>query len=132
MTVMLGDGHGDFTPVDDFPASTLPTQMACADFDGDRKLDMLVTETESDFIYFLKGGGDGTFEFPVTSATGHDPVGVVAAHMDDDDVLDAVIAFAPESGGQVGILLGNGDGTFATDMEKLTAPATSTATRFPT
>lgn len=118
ISVLRGDGTGDFSPLDDQPASIAPTQMACADFDGDEVLDLVISETESDAVHFHRGRGDASFENPVTVRSAHDPAGVVAAFMNDDAILDVVVSQASEAGGGVDILLGNGDGSFEFDEKR--------------
>ncbi|MEO8603726.1 MAG: VCBS repeat-containing protein, partial [bacterium] len=77
VSVLLGSGAGDFTPLDPQTSATTPAQIVAADFDKDEMIDLVVSETESEFVYFMKGHGDGTFDAPITSMSGHDPAGLV-------------------------------------------------------
>ena len=121
ITVLLGDGAGNFETLPDMEAVLSPTQLAVGHFDADPALDLVVSETESDTITFLHGNGDGTFGPPVQQNSGHDSQGLAAAHMNADDKLDLVVTLAGatsmEAFGHVDVLLGNGDGTFVYDMD---------------
>lgn len=92
--------------------------IASGDFDEDGELDLIVAEFESDYVYFLHGFGDGTFEFPERVLTDHDPTGVEAADMNEDGHLDIVVTTAAEGGGSVNVGLGFGDGTFDYDAQR--------------
>ncbi|HSQ01148.1 MAG TPA: FG-GAP-like repeat-containing protein [Candidatus Dormibacteraeota bacterium] len=115
ISVLLGDGHGDFLPLDDQIASSAPSQVATGYFNDDEFLDLVISEGEGDWVNIMLGNGDGTFQSPRQSPCSHDPAGVVVADMNHDDRADIVVSIASESGGEVNVLLGNGDGTFSFD-----------------
>ena len=127
ISVLLGDGHGDFVPLDDQFASSAPSQVAAGFFNDDANLDLVISEGEGDWVNIMLGNGDGTFQSPVESPCNHDPAGVLVADMNHDDRPDIVVSIASESGGEVNILLGNGDGTFSFNPEeqarRLVAPS---------
>lgn len=66
ITVLLGDGHGNFTPSRNSPLSvgSDPQGIAIADFYGDGNLD-LATASYAEGVHgtvsILQGHGDGTF-----------------------------------------------------------------------
>jgi DNA/RNA endonuclease YhcR with UshA esterase domain len=66
----------------------------------------------------MLGNGDGTFQAPKRSECNHDPAGVVIADMNEDGEVDVVVSIASETGGEVNVLLGKGDGTFTFDAEE--------------
>jgi hypothetical protein len=65
-------------------------------------------------VSVLLGNGDGTFQPAVSySSGGYGAASVAAGALHDDGILDLVVANIEGGyGGAVGVLLGNGDGTF--------------------
>jgi hypothetical protein len=108
----------------------LADSVAIADLNGDGHLDLVVANVgmtgfgQEGVVSVLLGNGDGTFQAPV----GYDSGGigaqfVVIADVNGDGYPDLVVANSCESSadcnylgdtglGGVGVLLGNGDGTF--------------------
>jgi hypothetical protein len=87
-------------------------QVITADFAGNGKLDMAVTNKAAGTVSILMGNGDGTFGPPVSYSTGlgaNNPDWMAAADFNGDKKLDLAVE---GDNGQVSILLGNGDGTF--------------------
>jgi Big-like domain-containing protein/VCBS repeat protein len=86
--------------------------VAIADLNGDGKADLVVAESNGMFSVLL-GNGDGTFQAPVTYSPGLSPVSVAIADLNGDGKPDVVLAgtVVPRETA-VGVLLGNGDGTF--------------------
>ena len=112
LTVSLGRGDGTFTSA---PGSPIPLgsdllAVVAADFNGDGKLDLAVTDAGSNTVMILLGNGDGTFGAPTTFLVGNSPIAVLAADFNNDGKLD--LAVANYTDGTVTLLLGNGDGTF--------------------
>ncbi|HWF46592.1 MAG TPA: VCBS repeat-containing protein [Bryobacteraceae bacterium] len=112
LAVSLGNGDGTFTSANGSPISLGQNLSAIvvADFNGDGKLDVAVTDSLANDVYTLLGNGDGTFGPPSTVAVGNDPDAIVAADFNNDGKLD--LAIANFSDNTVTLLLGNGDGTF--------------------
>ena len=64
----------------------------------------------------LLGRGDGTFQPQMTYAAGSNPFSIVMGDFNNDGIPDlAVVNFLGT--GTVGVLTGNGDGTFRTGGE---------------
>jgi hypothetical protein len=110
--VSLGNGDGTFTPANGSPISLGQNLYAIvvADFNGDGKLDVAVTDSSANDVYILLGNGDGTFGPPSTTAVGNDPDAIVAGDFNNDGKLDLAVANFQDN--TVTLLLGNGDGKF--------------------
>jgi len=109
VSVFLGNGDGTFEPAINTPVGTQPLVITAGDFNGDGKLDVVVvdnppTATGPVILLFL-GNGDGTFQSPVTVASGG-PASYVLAVGDFNG--DGKLDLTTESS----VYLGNGDGTF--------------------
>jgi FG-GAP-like repeat/Abnormal spindle-like microcephaly-assoc'd, ASPM-SPD-2-Hydin len=113
--VLLGNGDGTFGLPTAYPTPNYPAVVMVGDFNGDHKLDV-VTVDESGYcpcVSVLLGNGDGTFQEPPIITI--PPVAAVAigiGDFDHDGILDLVTVGESRAGSQVGVLLGNGDGTF--------------------
>jgi hypothetical protein len=91
--------------------------VAIADVNEDGKPDLIVGHEGG--VGVLLGNGDGTFKSAVTYGSGgYDLVSVAIADVNEDGKPDIVAANqwsgppSVDSDGPVGVLLGNGDGTF--------------------
>src|SRR5438034_721147 len=87
-----------------------PYAVAAADFNGDGKKDLAVTNENSDTVSVLLGKGDGTFGAATNFAAGDGPNAVKVADFDGDGRKD--LAITNDFGGGVYVLRGKGDGTF--------------------
>ena len=113
VSVVLGNGDGTFQPVQNYPSGGYwPYSIYVADVNGDGILDAVVANYASDNVGVLLGNGDGTFQpVQVLDPGGFSPDAVVVADFDADGKADIAV-FNQFSNAAVGVLLGNGDGTF--------------------
>lgn len=112
VSVMLGNGNGTFQSPVTYPVGSAPGAVVIADFNGDNKPDVAVSNggTGSTVISTLIGNGDGTLQAAVNHNVGHLPRGIGAGDLNGDTKPDLVVAAV--SAGAVVVLLGNGNGTF--------------------
>lgn len=119
--VLLGNGDGTFQPVDTYSSGSTviaPGQVAVADLNGDGRPDLVVTSDEGGTAGVLLGNGDGTFQPAVTYGSGGSAASVAVGDVNGDGKPDLVVTNYCADGakncanGSIGVLLGNGDGTF--------------------
>jgi hypothetical protein len=115
VSVLLGNGEGTFQPEVGYFTGGRPECVAVGDFNGDGKLDLVVTNTwvflnQGPGVSVLLGNGDGTFQPAVNFSVGPLPQSVAVGDFNGDGKLD--LAVVDLTTGNVSILLGNGDGMF--------------------
>lgn len=114
--VLLGKGDGTFQLGADCGTGAWIRALALADVNGDGKPDIVVAQEGG--INILLGNGDGTFQLYAAYGSGGSAVRSVAvADVNSDGrpdllVVSSCLSNSDCSSGIVGVLLGNGDGTF--------------------
>lgn len=93
------------------PTGVNPTNMALADYNGDGKTDVAVTNQVSNNLSILLGNGDGTFASAVPVPAGSGPYAIAAGKFNNDNFFD--LAVVNSGSNSVSIFLGIGNGTFA-------------------
>jgi FG-GAP-like repeat len=112
LTVLLGDGKGNFTPAAGSPVACghSPSDIAVGDFNGDGNPDLIVANTGTPYLTILLGDGKGGF-----APSPHSPFdthsyphvhGVAVGDFNGDGKLDVVT----DSWGHNQILMFLGDG----------------------
>jgi hypothetical protein len=116
LVVLMENGDGSFQTGKTYPApcGTDFANVRTGDFNGDHKLDLLVTYSSGDcpYVGVLLGHGDGTFqEPPINTSLSLEIDDIEIGDFNRDGKQDVVIA--DRATNQVDILLSNGDGTFS-------------------
>jgi hypothetical protein len=116
--ISLGKGNGNFQPSVNYKTAPLTVGVAAGDFNADGKLDLAVSGQLTQFVssswavWILLGNGDGTFTHGARySANFRGGSRALIADFNRDGNLD-IAAIDADSTGYIGVMLGNGDGTF--------------------
>ena len=108
--ILLGNGNGTFQKPIGYKVGTTPSSVAAGDFNGDRKIDLVIVNHPENLSVLL-GNGDGTFQHQTKYRAGQSPLRVAVGDLNGDGKLDLAVCGESEAGTQI-VRLGNGDGTF--------------------
>lgn len=108
--VIYGRAAAGFESEERFAVGLRPRAIASADFNRDGKLDLAVTNLDSNDVSILPGNGDGTFKPQLVVAAPGIPRAITAGSINSDSNPDFVVTDLNNS--RVGVYLGKGDGTF--------------------
>src|SRR6266567_4377118 len=111
--VLLGNGDGTFQAARSVYFASgggFPWYVVTADFNGDGKLDLAVSNYGGNSLSVLLGNGDGTFQAPQTTPVGTNPAQVAVGDFNGDGKPDLVVSSVGNN--TVSVLLGKGGGTF--------------------
>jgi len=115
--VLAGDGRGSFSAPD--VTSYVGRVLGVGDFNGDRKIDLIVTDAGSAHVAILPGNGNGTFAAPRVVSPAIDVTFALSSDLDADGRRDLIVG---AEGITVAVFPGNGDFTFGPEIT-LTANA---------
>jgi hypothetical protein len=107
---------GGYGPPQVYDKGSDPHSVVAGDLNGDGKTDLAVANDQGVSVYF--NGGTGALLSPVSFATGSGPVWVALGDLNGDGKADLAIANrgafsgSEMAGGDVGVLLNMGAGTF--------------------
>jgi hypothetical protein len=110
VSVLLGDGTGQFTSQEPLVVGSRPYSIVLADVNGDHKPDIVTANYGQHSVSVLLNHGDGTFQQQQTFSTDELPVETVVTDVNGDGRPDLVTVGNSDSA--IGVMLGKGDGTF--------------------
>jgi hypothetical protein len=111
ISILLGDGTGNFTRAPSHPTRIAPVSVAVGDFNGDGNLDLAVANARSDTISIFLGDRTGNFTLTSSPATGSGPDSLAVGDFNGDGNPDLVVVNVV--GDTISILLGDGTGNFS-------------------
>lgn len=126
--VYVGDGNGGFVFLQSFSVGNFPQGVGAADLDGDTRQDLVTTAvpfntgTTTPWL----GIGDGTFVSGSVLTADDGTRAVAIVDIDDDGRLDIVVTNPTRD--NISVFLGDGDGTFGSEIRTSVGPSVS----FPT
>lgn len=115
LSVLINQGNGTFATNIDYAIGTKPTSLVIADLSGDGKPEIALTNGANAnwFVSVFVNDGNGGFASKIDYPTS-DPVDkIVAADFNGDGLSDLATTKDSGSAGDVGVLINNGNGTFA-------------------
>ncbi len=116
--IFLGYDDGTFSNVSTHSTgnNSWPCSVAVSDFNNDNRLDIVVVNVQTDNLVIFIGCGNGTFSVMIPYSTGirSGPISVAVGDFNNDGRLD--IAVANSGKDNIGVLFGNGNGTFSNQM----------------
>jgi YD repeat-containing protein len=118
LSIFFGNGDGTFQNQQRFEVGDNPLYVAAADVNADGKLDMVSANSSSRDVSVILGNGDGSFRpqlrYTAGNETSSGPVSVAAADTNGDGRVDVISRIGGSN--DLSILLGNGDGTFQSQL----------------
>ena len=114
VTILLGDGTGNFKPAFGPPFSVAPyaSQLTIADFNNDGNPDVALTLLDTNQVAILLGDGTGGLSASPNGllSTGLAPIGIAHGDFNGDGNVDLAVGNSSDS--TVTVLLGDGKGGF--------------------
>ena len=113
VSVLLGNGDGTFQNQVTYATGSYPESVTAGDLNRDGIPDLAVVNYLDNTVSVLLGNGDGTFRNQNTYTTGVGPTSVTIGDFNRDGNPDLAVAnYDYKDPNAIGMLLGNGDGTF--------------------
>jgi hypothetical protein len=117
LSILLGDGHGSFGPVESFPIGGPACGLALRDLNGDGLLDAAAVSFDGSNVTALLGDGRGKLVPTTTIPLDEGPVQVVIGDFNDDGHAD--LAIADNLDDSVTLIAGDGRGGFGVPEKRV-------------
>lgn len=111
ISILWGDGSGEFFNSSVFGVGANPSSVAVADFNNDGKLDIVTTNQGTNNVAVILSLVARRFQNPSYFAVGSIPKSVIVGDFSGDDLLD--LAVANQGSDNISILVGDGKGKFS-------------------
>ena len=113
VTVLPGDGKGNFESEPPISVPGGPDALVTGDFNDDGRLDLATADESSNQVEVLLGNGDGTFQPGVSYDVGTLPKALIVGDFTGDGNLD--LATANYLSNNLTVLFGDGHGSFPSE-----------------
>jgi uncharacterized protein (TIGR03437 family) len=115
VSLRAGKGNGDFKEPTNFEVGNNPINLLTGHFNGDGRLDLAVTNNNSNTVSILLANGTGGFSPATDIPVSIKPRSIAAGDFNGDGKTDLVVGHLPFSlDNKITILLGDGQGGFGT------------------
>ncbi len=113
VSLRVGKGNGDFREPTTFEVGNNPLSVVAGHFNADGKLDLAVTNNNSNTVSILLANGTGGFAAATDLPVSAKPRSIAAGDFNGDGKTDLVVSHLPFSlDNKLSILLGDGQGGF--------------------
>jgi len=93
--LFLGQGNGSFRAQTTYSmgSNSYPQYISVSDFNKDNALDIVVVDSQNDYVHFVQGYGNGSFSIMKTydAVSGSSPCCAIVADLNNDNEADIVI-----------------------------------------
>ena len=112
ITIRLGNGDGTFAEAVSYASPYTVEAIAVGDINGNGQADIIFGGDGELFVWMNQGGGNFNFSSSIFTDIAEEKISLI--DLDDDGILDLVIAGYNPSDPNIMVKKGNGDGTFQT------------------
>jgi len=112
VSILRGNGNGNFLPALTYPMGSDPRGVAVLDADGDGDMDVATANNGSGNVALALNNGSGVLGAPIFfDGGGNGEFALTSADMNNDGIMDLIVGL--RSSEEVVVHLGNGNATFS-------------------